>query len=645
MAERLADALSPYLRAHADNPVDWWPWGEEAFAEAARRDVPVLVSIGYSTCHWCHVMARESFSDPILAEWLNARFVAVKVDREEHPDVDSSYLAAASAFTRNLGWPLTAFATPRGRVFFAGTYFPPSPVAGQPSFRQVLEAVDEAWRERRAETSRIADQVADAVASASMPASGPLPTASDFDRAVATLLRDEDRQFGGFGGAPKFPVASVLQALLDRASLGDRAAGELAERTLDAMAASALRDPVEGGFFRYATLRNWRDPHYERMLTDNALLLTAYARAGRRDIAAGVASFLDGVLRVPGGFGAAQDSESVVDGRRVEGGYYLSTNRDRLEPPAVDDKVLTGWNGLAIGALAEAGSLLGERRWVDWATDAADLLLERHRRSDGTLLRATAGERVSPAPATLEDYGMLADGLLRLACASAEVRFATAARELLDACLVSHSAEVRSPVALGDSTGSSAAGGEPSPGSSAEPDAAPPVFVAPGEGDPVLTGSGLAVGADPSEGAYPSGLSAAASASYLLFLLDGDRRWLDAAQRAMAPLGRFAIEQPIAFGTSLGVMSALDAGAVQLVVVSNDRHAPLAEAARRWRRSGALSIVVTEEQARAFEAAGFELFAAKSLIDGVPAAYLCREFVCRLPVTGTAELTAQLAEL
>ncbi|MDQ1528900.1 MAG: uncharacterized protein QOH77_690, partial [Actinomycetota bacterium] len=447
MPNQLADAVSPYLRSHADNPVDWRPWGSEAFAEAARRQVPVLISIGYSTCHWCHVMARETFSDPVLAAHLNANFVSIKVDREEHPDVDSSYLAAAGAFTEQLGWPLNVFATPAGRAFYAGTYFPPEPMQGLPSFREVLDAILVAWNEHRGEVEDTAGRLAEAlVGGLVIPdgTGGPAPW-PDFPAVVADLARYEDRDFGGFGSAPKFPVATVLGFLLDREDAGDESAGELARRTLAAMAASDLRDPVEGGFFRYATKRDWSEPHYERMLYDNALLLGLYARAGsvgpvasdNTEVAEGIARFLLTVLRLPsGGFASAQDSESTVDGVRVEGGYYAldAAGRARQTPPALDDKILTGWNGLAIGALASAGSRLGHPDWIEAAVVAADLVFPPDQ-ATGELVRARIGDRTSAASATLEDFGMLADGLVDLALATGEPRFAIRARELVEATL------------------------------------------------------------------------------------------------------------------------------------------------------------------------------------------------------------------
>ena len=314
MSNRLAGTGSPYLRSHADNPVDWYPWGEEAFAQARRRDVPVLISIGYSTCHWCHVMARESFQDPATAEELNRGFVAIKVDREEHPDVDAAYLAAASAFTRDLGWPLTVFTTPTGRAFHAGTYFPPVPRGPIPAFRTVLAAVREAWTDRREEVEAQAGAVAEALASLADAAPIALPGEAELSAAAAAIAAREDRRHGGFGTAPKFPVATTLRFLQ---AVGR---GDVVDRALDAMAASELRDE-DGGYFRYATQQDWSVPHYERMLADNAQLLDTALDAGREDVARGAAQFLLTVLQRPeGGFGAAQDSESWIDGERSEGG-------------------------------------------------------------------------------------------------------------------------------------------------------------------------------------------------------------------------------------------------------------------------------------------------------------------------------------
>jgi uncharacterized protein YyaL (SSP411 family) len=607
MANRLASAVSPYLRSHADNPVDWFEWGAEAFAEAERRQVPVLVSIGYATCHWCHVMARESFSDPDLAEYLNDNFVAIKVDREEYPDVDASYLAAASAFTSNLGWPLNVFVTPKAETFFAGTYFPPRAIDPHPSFFQVLTAVTDAWTERRDEVETNAAQIATALRGLGQQPSGALPGDLEFSRVVTELVAYEDVTHGGFGAAPKFPVATVVHLLLDRGSLGDSGAQALAERTLAAMAASDLRDGIEGGFFRYSTRADWSDPHYERMLYDNALLLGAYARVGAHEVAEGVAQFLVRVMqRDAGGFASAQDSESTVDGERVEGGYYALSEDERAQqtPPAIDGKVLTGWNGLAIEALAASGSRLDHPEWIAAARRAADYLLERHVLAD-RLVRVSIEGTLSEASATLEDYGMLANGLLELALATGEARYAVAARSLVDATLT----------------------GAP--------------FAVPGGADPVLAAHGLALQADPSEGAYPSGISAMAAAAQRLYSLTAEPRYREAARTAMELFAPLAVQRPIAFGAALGVMSALAADSTQLVVVAGEAShegEDVASVARAWQRSGALVAVVTSEQSRAFAEAGFELFEGRTSRAGESTAYFCRDFVCALPVTDAASL-------
>ena len=612
MTNRLVDSISPYLRSHAENPVDWYEWGDAAFAEAARRGVPVLVSIGYSTCHWCHVMARESFSNPDLAEFLNDNFVSIKVDREEHPDVDASYLAAAGAFTDQLGWPLNVFTTPTGRAFYAGTYFPPVAIEGRASFAQVLAAVLEAWHERRHDVEDTAARLAAALAMPTTASAGSLPGAAEFASVVDELAAYEDEEFGGFGGAPKFPVATVLGFLLDcedagGATAGSATAGALARRTLAAMAASDLLDPVEGGFFRYATRRDWSEPHYERMLYDNALLLDLYARVGDEATASGVAEFLRGVMRLPGGaFASAQDSESTVDGERVEGGYYrlAATARSSQSAPALDEKVLTGWNALAIGALASAGSRLGRGDWIRAAVEAANVV------GFGPVVRARIGDRLSSARPTLEDFGMLANGLLDVALATGDVRFAERARELVVETL------------------------------DERPDATMP-FRVPGGADPVLAAHGLALDVDPSEGAYPSGLSAIARAALRLELLTGERRFRAAAVAAMELVAPLAVQRPMSFGAALGVMSALAAPERQLVVVTDDRDAELASVARAWR--GGTVALVAEAQAAEFAQSGFALFESRTLRGGMPTAYLCENFVCRLPVTSAVDLAHQLA--
>ncbi len=617
MTNHLADAVNPYLRSHAGNPVDWWPWGEEAFAEAAAREVPVFVSIGYATCHWCHVMARESFSDPALAAYLNENFVAIKVDREEHPDVDAAYLAAASAFTANLGWPLSIFATSTGATFFAGTYFPPRAVGQTPSFRMILDAVLEAWRERRDEVESTADAVLEALSEVRGQDGVQFPRAEQLDAAVERLAELDDPEFGGLGRGSKFPNAPVLAFLTERAEAGNDAAARLAARMLDLMAASPLRDPIEGGFFRYAVQRDWSEPHYERMLSDNAQLLARYTARGplASATAAGIASFLLQVLRLPsesaarGAFASAQDSESQIDGVRSEGGYYAldAGARARQPRPALDAKVLTGLNGLAIGALAVSGSRFSQPEWIVSAREAADIVLALHLPDgpEGRVARASLDGRLSDAVATLEDIGGLAGGLLRLALASGEMHYAEIARTLVERCR-------------------SADGG----------------IAAPDGIDPVIAARGLAAAANLDDGATPSGNAILAEAALLLWGLTGDDAHRRIAEDAIAPALEQALDQPSAFGAALAVASQLASPLRQLVVIADDRADPLGAAARA--DGPELTAVVTPAQAAALASAGFELFDARTLRDGQAAAYLCEHFTCALPVTTPAELAALL---
>lgn len=575
---RLADTRSPYLRAHAGNPVDWRPWGQEAFDEARRRDVPILISIGYSTCHWCHVMARESFSDPSVAARIDEGFVAVKVDREEHPDVDAAYLAAASAFTQNLGWPLTVFATPDGRAFHAGTYYPPVARGGMPSFTDVLVAVREAWTARRGLVDEQAGAVAQALTAAATRTAGALPTPDRLVEAASAIAEREDPRYGGFGGAPKFPVATTLRLLL---AVGPR---EPAERAIAAMAGSELRDD-DGGFFRYATQRDWTVPHYERMLTDNAQLLDAAREAGREDVVRGVAGFLLRVLRLPGGgFGAAQDSESTIAGERSEGGYYRLPLADRgsMEAPAVDGKVITGWNGLAIGALARAGAALAEPEWIDAAQEAARCVLTVNRDARGALVRSSLDGTASDAVATRADLGLLADGLLALAVATGDASWAEEGLAVL----------------------------------AADADA-----------DPVLAAQGIPVAGDEGDGDLPSGTAALAAASLTAWRLGAGDVHRRRAESLVEELAEPALRHPFAYGSLLQVAAGLAVPPRQVVAVASDPDSPLIAAARGV--DADVIAAVTPAQARALAAAGLGLFEGKDAHDGV--VYDCRDFVCRLP--------------
>jgi uncharacterized protein YyaL (SSP411 family) len=427
---RLAGETSPYLLQHADNPVDWYPWSEEAFARARAEDRPLLLSIGYSACHWCHVMEHESFEDPETAALMNERFVNIKVDREERPDVDAVYMDAVVALTGHGGWPMTVFLTPAGEPFFGGTYFPPAPRQGMPAFRDVLQAVADAYVNRRDDIGRQAAQLVDALerGSALSPSHDPL-TSGLLTEAAAVLREQFDREHGGFGGAPKFPPASAIEFLL-RMHLrsGSQAALDMAVATLDAMAAGGIYDQLGGGFHRYAVDAYWLVPHFEKMLYDNALLASAYLHgwlvAGRprhRDVACETLDYLLREMRLPeGAFASAQDADTageegltyvwtldelhrtlgpaeagpvierfgVTPRGNFEGANVLHVadptvavpdeTRQRLleermqrAQPLRDDKALAAWNGLALAAFAEAGVRLGRPGYVDAARELA----------------------------------------------------------------------------------------------------------------------------------------------------------------------------------------------------------------------------------------------------------------------------------
>lgn len=606
---RLGTSVSPYLRLHADNPVDWREWGPEAFAEARERGVPVLVSVGYATCHWCHVMARESFDDPEIGELLRRDFVSVKVDREERPDVDASLMASASAFTQQLGWPLTTFLTPDGHVFFAGTYFPPTPVGQVPAFRQILAAVLDAWTERRhevdANASAIATAirqgaVADATARSGEGGAGAdpgLPSVDAIRAVVDQLSQAEDTTYGGFGGAPKFPSTPLLEFLADAAADGDAEADGLLDRSLHAIRASELTD-ADGGVFRYATKRDWSVPHYERMLYDNAGLL---AVAGAEQ-ARGIADFLrDTLRRADGAFVAAQDSESTIDGRRVEGEWYRRpvAERAQLDPPPLDDQVLAGWNGLAIRGLAIAGARHGDPELVALARGAADAVLAAHVQDGHVTVRSSTPRGVSSAPATVEDVGLLAEGLLELALVTGEVSYATVARSLVDDGLAERF-----------------------------------------DVDPVLASAGTATGEQP-QTAMRSGTVALASAAATLGALTGDEALRGAAARLVADRARTGTERPLGHADALGVALALQRPSREIVVVTSDTDDPIRAVAHRARRPGTVVATTTPEQARDWAEAGFSLFEGRDVLD--PAAYVCHDRVCELPSRSADALAQQIA--
>ncbi|GAA1260963.1 thioredoxin domain-containing protein [Saccharothrix xinjiangensis] len=651
MANRLASSTSPYLLQHADNPVDWQEWSPEAFAEARERDVPVLLSVGYAACHWCHVMAHESFEDEATAAYLNEHFVSVKVDREERPDVDAVYMAVTQAMSGHGGWPMTCFLTPGGEPFYAGTYYPPHPARGMPSFRQVLEAVARAWREQRDEVTGSAAAVVRQLEFTPLPGS-----AVDDDvlaGAVVSLLGHFDLANGGFGGAPKFPPSTVLEFLLrHHERTGSVEALSMVSATCDAMASGGLHDQLAGGFARYAVDAAWVVPHFEKMLYDNALLLRVYAHLARRTaehrharVARGTAEFLLRDLGTPeGGFAASLDADTdgvegatyvwtpaqlvevlgLADGVRAaelhgvtdEGTFEhgastlrllgdpdpdlaarLLEARGRRPQPARDDKVVTAWNGLAITALAEAGAALGEPRWVEAAVRAAELVLRVHV-VDGRLRRTSRHGVAGRAAGVLEDHGCLAEGLLALHQATGERRWLTAACELLDTALARF------------------AGEEPGVHHDTADDAETLVRRP----------------SDPSDNATPSGASSLASALVTASALGGPTGYREAAGAAVARAGLLAAREPRFAGHWLSAAEALALGPVQVAVVGGS--AELVATARAGVHGG--GVVVAGEPGSA------PLLEDRPLVAGGPAAYVCRGFVCDRPVTTAAELAEAL---
>ncbi|WP_375490542.1 thioredoxin domain-containing protein [uncultured Jatrophihabitans sp.] len=655
---RLAGATSPYLLQHKDNPVDWWEWSDEAFASARERDVPVLLSVGYAACHWCHVMAHESFEDADVARVLNDGFVAIKVDREERPDIDAVYMDATTALTGHGGWPMTCVLDHDGAPFYAGTYFP------RAQFLGLLDAVTRAWREQRDQVTASGAHIAEALRRSTLPrADAPaLPTSADLDAAAGVLVGQFDAQRGGFGGAPKFPPSMVLEFLLRTHERGgDPTALAMAERTFDAMARGGMYDQLAGGFARYSVDAGWVVPHFEKMLYDNALLLRTYVHWWRltgsplaERVARETADFLLRDLRTSqGGFASALDADTdgvegltyvwtpaqlaeilgpddgawaaslftVTDAGTFEHGAStlqllqdpddaarwadvrtrLFAARSLRPQPARDDKIVTAWNGLVVAALADAGTLLEVPDYVDAAAACARLLLDLHR-VDGRLRRTSRDGVVGNAAGVADDYGDVAEGLLALHQASGDAQWLAAAGEVLD-------------VALGHFADD--AGGFFDTADDAEQLVRRPQ--------------------DPTDNATPSGASALAGALLTYSALTGSAPHRAAAEGAVAAVAHVAGQQPRFFGWVLSVAQALDAGPVQVAVVGEPGGGALTDTARRAAPPG--SVVVSGEP----DAAGQPLLADRPLVRDGAAAYVCRGMVCDLPVTTVDDLRAALS--
>jgi uncharacterized protein YyaL (SSP411 family) len=656
-ANQLAGAASPYLRQHADNPVHWQQWSPEALAEAARRDAPILLSIGYAACHWCHVMAHESFEDHEVAAAMNDGFVCIKVDREERPDIDAVYMNATVALTGQGGWPMTCFLTPDGRPFFCGTYYPKA------AFLQLLSAVSETWRDRRGDVEQSSDQIAGELRAmtSALPGQGPQVDPALCGQAVAAVLQDEDTARGGFGGAPKFPPSALLEALLRHGErTGSPQVLAAVQRTATAMARGGIYDQLAGGFARYSVDNAWVVPHFEKMLYDNALLLRAYAHWARRTgdplarrVTAETARFLLDELRDGAMFTSSLDADAdgcegstyvwtpdqltevlgdgdgrwaaaafgvTVAGTFENGASVLQRLVDAGDPdrfervraallagrltrpqPGRDDKIVTAWNGLAITALAEASVALAAPELAGTAADCATALTALHL-VDGRLRRASLGGRVGDSAAILEDHAMLATGLLALYQLSGAASWLTTATDLLDIALA-HFADHDNPGRWFDSAD---------------------------DGEQLLLRP-----ADPYDGATPSGASAITEALLTAAHLTGAERYRRAAVDALQAHSPLLARAPRSAGHWLAVAEAAVRGPLQIAVACSGPSSPLLADARLLAPGGAIVVGGAVDSS--------ELLVGRDRIGGADAAYVCRGQVCDLPVTSAAELAAALA--
>ena len=650
MANRLAGETSPYLLQHAHNPVDWYPWGDEAFERARTEDRAVLVSIGYSACHWCHVMERECFEDERIAELMNERFVCIKVDREEHPDVDAIYMDAVQAMTGQGGWPLNAFLTPDAVPFWAGTYFPPEPRGGMPAWPQVLDAIGRAWDEQREEIRSQAGGIVERLrgAAALKPPESEIDPAS-LDAAVDGLRKLYDAEHGGFARAPKFPPASVIEFLLGR---GER---EMSLHTLRRMASGGMYDQVGGGFARYSVDRFWIVPHFEKMLYDNALLARAYLHAwqltGEPLFERVCRETLDWALaelrQEEGAFASALDADAEgVEGKftvwtldevrevlgdelgaeaiehfgMTEGGNFEGRNipvRATTDPPhreelrkrlyearaarvwpGLDDKRLTGWNALMVSALADAGAVLDEPLYRDAAVQCADFLVTRMRDSDGRLLR-TYNRGRARLRAVLEDHAFLLEALLTLYEATFDPRWFGEARALADTLLERFEDREN--------------GG---------------FFSTADDHEQLITRR-----KDLDDNPIPAGQSAACLGLLRLGALTGEHRYEAAALGVIGLLHEIAPQHPAGFGHLLQAIDFHVSPVREVALVGAD----VAALERVVRATFRPHVVLAGG-----EPDGVPLLDGREPVDGRAAAYVCERFVCRRPVTEPEELAALL---
>jgi len=665
VANRLSTQTSPYLRQHQDNPVAWEPWDDEALGRARAENKPLIVSIGYSSCHWCHVMERESFEDAETARYMNEHFVPIKVDREERPDVDSVYMQAVQGMTGQGGWPLNVFCDPEGVPFFGGTYFPPEPRQGMPSFRQVLEAVSQAWDTRREEILSAAPRTRQQLAGPQLKPSEEILSPAVLDEAERSLAAQFDRTYGGFGGAPKFPPSCALEFLIARVASGQGSeqTAEMVAITLERMAKGGIYDQVGGGFARYSVDGQWLVPHFEKMLYDNALLAACYLRAWQVN---GTSLFrriceetLDWALREmrgpEGGFYSALDADSEGE----EGRFYIWTadelrdllgdDADRvlrywgadrgpnfegrsilhvagdedIDPevlerarrtlyearsqrvwPGLDDKRLTAWNALMISALATAGAALDRPDYTDAARTCAGFILEKMRDDQGRLLRTYKDGQAS-IPAYLEDHAFMVEALLALYEATFETRWFSAARHL--------AAEISER--FSDPGG---AGFFTTPSDQQDLIVRPKSF----EDHPI-----------------PSGNSSAAMGLLRLATFTGDASAQQPAEDLFRALHQAAARHPQAFGRLLAAMHFYFGPRREVALVGEDPSA-LARVVRARYRPLVVVAGAAPDDAEAQQAV--PLLRDRTPVDGAPAAYVCENFACRLPVTEAEGLEREL---
>ena len=631
---RLAQETSPYLLQHADNPVDWYPWGDEAFERARAEDRPVLLSVGYAACHWCHVMEHESFEDHETAALMNERFVNIKVDREERPDVDSLYMDAVVALTGHGGWPMTVFLTPEGEPFLGGTYYPPEPRHGLPSFRQVLEAVSGAYRDRRGDIASQASAVVDAVRRSAelAPSADPL-TESMLGEATRALARQFDREWGGWGGAPKFPQASTLEFLLRMHLRDDEDALPMVRTTLDAMAAGGMYDLVGGGFHRYSVDGAWLVPHFEKMLYDNALLAAAYLHAWAvtgeeryRLVTEETLDYMLRELRLPeGGFASAQDADTegvegltftwtaeegvrdellqpFEEGRSVIRGDLSEEERARLfeirerrPKPLRDDKAIASWNGLALAALAEAARRLDRADYLEAARALGEFLLGPLSNDDRLHRTFRAGE--AKGTGYLEDYADVAHGLLELHVATGDLRWLREANRL-----------ARLAVEL---FGDDLHGG---------------FFLSPADGEQLVARK-----KDLEDHPTPSGNSMLAYVLLRLARIYGDDELEKRAVGVFRLVHGALTRAPSAFGHALTALELHFSPPRELAIVG-PVDSPVARAAlERFQPDTVVAVGPADD---------VPLLAGKDLVDGKPAVYVCENFACQAPVTSNEAFTA-----